>query len=135
MAQLGSIYDDAPSGPKGPDLRHTVVVSRAALARGPVEVDVPRTFLVGGRDVERVRHPGDRGDRVPISAPVDVPDGATLRLRGAGGVGASGQSAGDLYLTLDVRDVPAPVPTRAIAPAVVGLGLVAAVVAALIAFC
>jgi len=134
MARLGSIYDDAPSGPKGPDLRHTVVVSRAALARGPVEVDVPRDFEVDGQTVRRAVHPGDVGDRVPISAPADVPDGVTLRLRGAGGQGADGGPAGDLYLTLDIRDVPAPSAGGVPTPVGLGVGLIAVLLAVAAAF-
>jgi hypothetical protein len=106
VAQLGSIYDDTQRGTKGPDLRYTVVVTRESLARGAVEVEVPREFEIGGTVIPRVVHAADREGRVPLSAPSDVPNGVTLRLRGAGGVGPDGGHAGDLYLTLDVRDLP-----------------------------
>ena len=105
MSSIGSIYDDVPEGEgRGPDLRARVKVPTSSLGdpdgvRGPV----PPTLPHEGREVERARQPGEKSrDAVTLCLPEGLANGATLRLRGAGGRGSKG--AGDLYLTVTLTD-------------------------------
>ena len=115
MTQLGNIYDGLDSGVEGEspgelsgeDLHVAVEVPRAALgADVAFEVDVPLT-LVGLRRAD----PHGEGSRVPLHLPKDLPDGATLRLRGLGALGPRAkqdatQRAGDLYVIITLTDAP-----------------------------
>ncbi len=104
MGNIGSIYDDAPAGEgRGPDLRATVKVPRAGLgAPDGVRVPLPAVLPHAGEEVERAPQPGEPVDAVTLRLPPDFPEGATLRLRGAGGRGAKG--SGDLYLTVAISE-------------------------------
>jgi len=104
MGNIGSIYDDAPSGDgRGPDLRAEVAVPRGGLgAEQGVCVPLPPALPHEGAEVERAPQPGEPLDAVTLRLPADFPDGATLRLRGAGGRGEKG--SGDLFLTVRLRD-------------------------------
>lgn len=104
MGNIGSIYDDVPVGEgRGPDLRATVKVPRSGLgADDGVCVPLPPVLSHEGKDVPRTAQPGEPEDAVTLRLPADFPDGATLRLRGAGGRGTKG--SGDLYLTVSVSD-------------------------------
>lgn len=136
MGSIGSIYDDAPEGEgRGPDLRATVKVPRDRLGDPDgVRVPLAPTLPHEGEQVERAAQPGEPADAVTLRLPPDFPDGATLRLRGAGGRGAKG--AGDLYLTVALSDDAIVLaPTTAVAeregsstPVVISLGIAAIVV-------
>lgn len=135
MSSIGSIYDDAPEGDeRGPDLRATVKVPRGRLGDPDgVCVPLPAALPHGGSEVERTPQPGEPLDAVTLRLPPDFPDGATLRLRGAGGRGPKG--SGDLYLTVSISDDAVVVaPTTALAPAegsstpvVVGIAVLAVI--------
>ena len=109
MGELGNIYDavETPAGARGADLRITVEVPREALGAGePFFAAVP--LILGG---QRRADPHGDGGRVPLSLPENVPEGATLRLRGLGalGPGAGAEAlkrAGDLYVSLKLSDAP-----------------------------
>lgn len=135
MGNIGSIYDDVPVGEgRGSDLRATVKVPRSGLgAPDGVCVPLPSALPHEGKDVPRTPQPGEPEDAVTLRLPADFPDGATLRLRGAGGRGTKG--SGDLYLTVSVSDdalVVAP-PVELVqtegssAPIVVSLAIAAAI--------
>lgn len=139
MSSIGSIYDDTPEGAgRGPDLRAVVKVPRSRLGdEDGVRVPLPPTLPHEGAEVERAPQPGESSDAITLRLPDSFPDGATLRLRGAGGRGVKG--AGDLYLTVSLSEdavVLAPPSTPAVAegssstPVVVAIG-VAAVIALL----
>lgn len=102
MTSLGNIFDAVVTeGERGADLRWTVEVPRRQLG-GLVVVSVPERFEIEGATVERAPSPDGAaaGDRVPLNLPLEVPDGATLRLRGQGGISATGGAPGDLYLEI-----------------------------------
>ncbi|MGH1345153.1 MAG: hypothetical protein ACRBN8_26565 [Nannocystales bacterium] len=102
MSSIGSIYDDAPAGEdRGPDLRASVKVPRSGLgAPDGVCVPLPPTLTLDGAEVERAPQPGESLDSITLRLPEDFPDGATLRLRGAGGRGTKG--SGDLFLRVEI---------------------------------
>ncbi len=104
MGNIGSIYDETPEGEgRGPDLRASVKVPRSALGRDDgVCVPLPAVLPHDGEEVERAPQPGEPADAVTLRLPPDFPDGATLRLRGAGGRG--GKGSGDLFLTVVLSD-------------------------------
>lgn len=102
MTSLGNIFDAVESrGERGPDLRWTVEVPRRKLGE-PLTVEVPAQIEVDGAPVARALPPdgSPAGAPVPLMLPLEVPDGATLRLRGQGGVSSGGGSPGDLYLRI-----------------------------------
>ncbi|MCA9550516.1 MAG: hypothetical protein KC933_10810 [Myxococcales bacterium] len=102
MGRLANILEDAPEGPRGPDLRHTVRVPVAALGReGGVWVKVPSALPHEGRVVARRASGHDRRGRVQLHLPAGMATGTTLRLRGQGGL-HDGGAAGDLYLEVEV---------------------------------
>ncbi len=127
MARLGSIYEDTPaSGPRGRDLRCSVVVPRAALGKPEgYEVRVPLRLPCEGAQVLRASSPHDAEDRIRLHLPAQLPPKATLRLRGQGEE-LSGGAAGDLLLTVEVRS-----PSVAGSLAVAGLILAVATAAGL----
>ncbi|MEM6294109.1 MAG: hypothetical protein AAGA54_22715 [Myxococcota bacterium] len=144
MSSIGSIYDDVPEGEgRGPDLRARVTVPTSSLGDpNGARVPLPPSLPHQGGEVERAPQPGESLDAVTLRLPEGFADGATLRLRGAGGRGPKG--AGDLYLTVTLTDdaptLPAVAPTQAldteegsVVPVVVVVG-VAAVVAILYLF-
>ncbi len=142
MSSIGSIYDETPQGEgRGPDLRATVSVPRAALGQEDgVHVPLPAVLPHEGGEVERAPQPGEPADAVTLRLPADFPDGATLRLRGAGGRG--GQGAGDLFLKVALCDEALEVaPSRELVaqtgsstPIVVMLGIVALTVLLFVLF-
>lgn len=134
MSSIGSIYDDAPTGEdRGPDLRATVQVPRSGLgAPDGVCVPLPATLTHDGSPVERTPQPGESLDAITLRLPEDFPDGATLRLRGAGGRGSKG--SGDLFLRVEIsQNAIVVAPPQALAresssaPVLVSLGIAAVI--------
>jgi hypothetical protein len=103
MAQLGSIYESNPLGPRGQDLHHTVAVPPEAVGHaGGCRIRVPRELPGGGQRHRRVAAPGERGDELTVQLPEGLPDGAILRLRRQGAP-APGGHPGDLMITVRLR--------------------------------
>lgn len=106
---LGNIFDAAnedaaaKTGPPGPDFRVAVEIPRSALG-ATVRVPTPARMEIDGRTVARALGPGDESDAVQIHISEGFADGATLRLRGQGGVSSDKGRAGDLYLTVRFVD-------------------------------
>ncbi len=104
MAELGSVFE-ADEGPRGPDLRVSVEVPRAALGHG-FRAPVPERLAADGELVERATVGDDEPGFVTLHLPEALPERAALRLRGQGGVGADGQRAGDLLVLVELVDRP-----------------------------
>lgn len=113
MAELGSVFEDPGEGPRGPDLRVSVEVPRAALGAS-LRAPVPRRIAAEGELVERVTVPGQDPDSVELHLPEELPARTMLRLRGQGGRPpepkegedeGEGQ-AGDLMVVVELVDRP-----------------------------
>lgn len=117
MAELGSVFagDDQP---RGPDLKVTVEVPRAALGAS-LRAPVPERLAVAGELIERVVVGHDEPGYVELHLPEQLPDRAMLRLRGHGGAGAEGQRAGDLLVVVELVDRPPRADERITRPALV----------------
>lgn len=102
MAELGSVFEDESDDPRGPDLRVTVEVPRAALGAG-IRVPVPRRLAHEGELVERAVLDHDDPDRVALHLPDELAPRTMLRLRGQGGGHPSGR-AGDLQIVVELVD-------------------------------
>lgn len=102
---LGSVFEPEEAGPRGPDLRVSVEVPRAALG-ATVMLPVPERLAADGELVERVVAEGDEPGLVTLHLPEALPEGAVLRLRGQGGRGAAGERAGDLWVVVELVDRP-----------------------------
>jgi hypothetical protein len=107
MSGLGNVFDAvAPEGdvPRGPDLAVSVEVPRSALGRaGGFHVDVPAVLSAGGVEVARAIDPDATEPGIRLHLAATLPDRATLRLRGQGGV-CPGGTPGDLLVTITVVD-------------------------------
>lgn len=136
MSGLGNVFDaveTSAEAPRGPDLRFSVHVPRSALGREDGFVaEVPLTLPHEGEQIERAREPDAEGTGLILHLSPTVPDGATLRLRGQGGVHPEGVP-GDLWITIHlVDDPPRALGWRTMA-VVVALALALALVAVLAA--
>lgn len=101
MTQLGNVFDGLDDGtPRGPDLRVSVEVPRAALG-GSLHASIPPRLAHAGTLVERA----DAEHDVVLHLPAALPPGAVLRLRGRGGVHEQGQP-GDLFVAVELVDRP-----------------------------
>jgi hypothetical protein len=99
MAQLGNVFEGLDDGsPRGPDLRVSVEVPRAALG-GSLHARIPPRLAHAGTLVERA----DAEQDVVLHLPATLPPGAVLRLRGQGGVLEQGQP-GDLFVAVELVD-------------------------------
>lgn len=106
MAELGSVFeDDSDAGPRGPDLRVSVEVPRAALG-ATFHAPVPARIAVDGELVERAVLEGDVPGQVVLHLPEQLPERALLRLRGQGGL-APDAAPGDLLVLVELVDRPA----------------------------
>lgn len=104
MTQLGNVFESFESDqPRGPDLRVSVEVPRAALG-GSLRVRVPLRLAADGELVERASEPADP-EHLTLHLPASLPAGAVLRLRGQGGRHPSGQP-GDLFVALELVERP-----------------------------
>jgi len=106
---LGNIFDAveqdaaATSGRPGPDFKVEVEVPRRSLGDPSGQLaSVPGKLEVDGLMVARKLGPGEDGDGVRLHLAADFKDGATLRLRGQGGLSAQGGRPGDLYITVRI---------------------------------
>lgn len=106
MSELGSIYDPEEPGPKGRDLRTKITFARGGLGK-PTPVQVPLELPLGDALVRRAIGPGETDATVTLNLPRDLPNGATLRMRGLGEEIDDGPP-GDLYLTIHLVDAAAP---------------------------
>lgn len=106
---LGSVFDAvAPEAgaPRGPDLCVSVEVPRSALGRDDgFVVQLPDTLAVDGAEVARASDPHAPQGGIRLHLAATLPDRATLRLRGQGGV-IEGGAPGDLLVTIAVVDDP-----------------------------
>jgi hypothetical protein len=103
MTQLGSVFEDVDdSRPRGPDLRVSVEVPRAALG-ATLYAPVPARIAVEGELVERAVLEGEEPGRVVLHLPEQLPARALLRLRGQGGLAPDGQP-GDLLVLVELVD-------------------------------
>lgn len=105
MTELGSVFEADDGRPRGPDLRVTVEVPRAALGAGFV-APVPMRIAADGELVERVVVEQERPDTITLHLPETLPAGAVLRLRGQGGRRAEHEQPGDLYVVVELVDRP-----------------------------
>jgi hypothetical protein len=111
VAELGSVFE-ADEGARGPDLRVSVEVPRAALGAS-FRAPVPQRLAADGELVERVLLGDDEPGFVELHLPESLPDRAVLRLRGQGGAGAGeGEAAGDLLVVVELVDRPPRPPER-----------------------
>jgi len=106
---LGNIFDAVEegaagkSGPPGPDFKVEVEVPRRSLGDPAGQLaSVPGKMDVDGLMVARKLGPGESSGGVRLHLGADFNDGATLRLRGQGGVSAGGGRPGDLYITVRI---------------------------------
>ncbi|PRQ01097.1 hypothetical protein ENSA5_27790 [Enhygromyxa salina] len=102
MAELGSVFEDDDDRPRGPDLRVSVEVPRAALGAS-LRAPVPARLAAEGELVERAVLADDEPGSVELHLPEELPDRAVLRLRGHGGV-VEGGRAGDLLVVVELVD-------------------------------
>jgi hypothetical protein len=103
MAELGSVFeDDGDAGPRGPDLRVSVEVPRAALG-ATFHAPVPARIAVDGELVERVVLEGEAPGEIVLHLPEQLPARALLRLRGQGGL-APDARPGDLLVLVELVD-------------------------------
>ncbi len=133
MKRLASIYEDVPGGEgRGTDLRCEVAIpTSVARDGGRWDAVIPDELPGPDGAIRRVVDGLDEPGRVALHLPANVPDGATLRLRGRGGVDRS--PPGDLYVTLRVdpslrAELPATVSRRG-SVALAALGAIAALAA------
>jgi hypothetical protein len=105
VAELGSVFEADEGGSRGPDLRVTVEVPRAALG-ATLRAPVPRRIAAEGDLVERAVVGDDDPDIVELHLPERLPEGAVLRLRGHGGVGKGEARAGDLLVVVELVERP-----------------------------
>jgi hypothetical protein len=105
VADLGSVFEADDGQPKGPDLRVTVEVPRAALGASLL-APVPMRLAANGELIERVLVGDDQPGLLTLHLPEVLPNGAVLRLRGQGGCNAEGQRPGDLFVVVELVDRP-----------------------------
>jgi len=114
VAELGSVFE-ADGGARGPDLRVSVEVPRAALG-ATLLAPVPERLAAEGELVERVVLGDDEPGFVKLHLPESLPDRAVLRLRGQGAASAiEGEGAGDLLVVVELVNRP-PRPDERILP-------------------
>lgn len=105
VGELGSVFDDEDEElPRGPDLRVSVEIPRAALGAS-LRAPVPARIAADGDLLERVVLHGEDPDTVELHLPEQLPERAILRLRGQGGA-IEGGRAGDLLVVVELVERP-----------------------------
>ncbi|KIG14241.1 hypothetical protein DB30_06990 [Enhygromyxa salina] len=105
MGELGSVFeDDDGELPRGPDLRVSVEIPRAALG-ATLRAPVPARIAVDGELLERVVLHGEDPNTIELHLPEQLPERAMLRLRGQGAASEDGR-AGDLLVVVELVDRP-----------------------------
>jgi molecular chaperone DnaJ len=114
----GAAEQAAPRPARGGDIEHEVEVEFLEALRGTQRAVTVRrpgpcpecqgTGRIGMRACTRCAGTGtvDHRERLTVKIPPGVGDGARVRVRGKGGVGREGASAGDLYFRVRVRPHP-----------------------------
>ncbi len=107
MQQLGSIFAERDETvPRGEDLRATVQVPRACIGHPDgVLVPLAQRLPFAGERMARARSSFEPEGQIHLRIPAGFQEGATLRLRGQGGVRDGGE-AGDLLLRIEFHDEP-----------------------------
>lgn len=105
MTELGSVFEADDGRPRGPDLRVTVEVPRAALGASFI-APVPVRIAADGELIERTVLGDEDPGTVTLHLPESLPKGAVLRLRAQGGRRAEGEQPGDLFVVIELVDRP-----------------------------
>jgi hypothetical protein len=105
VTELGSVFEADDGRPRGPDLRVTVEVPRAALGASFV-APVPMRLAADGELVERAVIGDDPPGLLTLHLPETLPAGAVLRLRGQGGQRTEQEQPGDLFVVIELVDRP-----------------------------
>jgi hypothetical protein len=106
VSELGSVFEADDGRARGPELRVTLEVPRAALG-ATFRAPVPLRLAADGDLVERVVVGDGDPELVELHLPEALPDRAQLRLRGQGGPGPSEDArAGDLLVLVELVDRP-----------------------------
>jgi hypothetical protein len=103
VGELGSVFEADDGQPRGPDLRVTVEVPRAALGASFV-APVPMRLAADGELIERAVLGDDEPGLITLHLPEALPEGAVLRLRGQGGRRADAEQPGDLFVVIELVD-------------------------------
>jgi curved DNA-binding protein len=94
---------------RGSDPRHAGFALRGPDVQAELELDFLEAARGGEKRLQLARPTADGGvvqDVVSVRIPPGVADGGRIRLRGKGGAGLGGGSAGDLYAHVRVRRHP-----------------------------
>jgi hypothetical protein len=102
VAELGSVFEGDDEGPRGPDLRVSVEVPRAALG-ATLHAPVPARIAFEGELVERAVQEGEQPGQIVLHLPEQLPPRALLRLRGQGGRSLDAKP-GDLLVLVEIVD-------------------------------
>jgi hypothetical protein len=102
VTELGSVFEQVDPRRRGPDLRVSVEVPRAALG-ATLYAPVPERIAVDGELVERAVLEGEEPGRIVLHLPEQLAPRTLLRLRGQGGIAPEAQP-GDLLVLVELVD-------------------------------